>query len=510
MKYRYLLILSVAASLGLSSCESMLDIRQHGVVSMEEFYSTDADFEEAIAAVYVAYQTNYYNMWFTKEYLSDDLWHGGGTHYDGDYQLSDYCFNAGLSTIESLFSGYYTVLNRANLVIENVAEETAVGKRCVAEAKVFRALVNFDLVTLWGTPPLVDHILSADEYQPSNVESPSVIWEAVEKDLKEAIASGGLTDKTSASEPTAHITLQFAKALLGKVYVFEKKWTEAATILDEVIASGKYELYDDYENMHTEKGEHNPESIFELEYPLDAANPDGNGHRCWMQTYFGISTRYFTLTDDCVLQDGWGYCSPTKDLYDAFVAIEGVDGYRLTSSIKTLPQLKTYGVEIVERCPDNEGYFCWKIRLLKDEYQMYNPSFNQSVMRLAEVLLLAAEAHLENNNAQKATEYVNRLRTRAQAPALGTATLSDIKNEKRVELCYEMTRFQDLIRWGDAATVLAGKGAKYPNLEVDGSVTYTDLTASSLEYGFKDKHKLLPFPSAELMSNNNISQNPGW
>ena len=73
-----------------------------------------------------------------------------------------------------------------------------------------------------------------------------------------------------------------------------------------------------------------------------------------------------------------------------------------------------------------------------------------------------------------------------------------------------MTRFQDLIRWGDAATVLADKGSKYPNLEVDGSVSYTDLTASSQEYGFKEKHKLLPFPSAELMSNNNISQNPGW
>lgn len=510
MKLRYFLM--AALSVSLLSCESKLDIRQHGVVSMEEFYSTPDDFEEAIAAVYVAYQTNYYYMWFTKEYLGDDLWHGGGTHYDGeDYRMSDYCFNAGLSTLETLFSGYYTVLNRANLVIENVPEEESVGRRCVAEARVFRALVNFDLVTLWGTPPLVDHILAADEYQPANVESPSVIWDAVEEDLKAAISSGALTDKSSATDKTAHITLQFAKALLGKAYVFQEKWAEARTILDEVIASGKYELYDDYATIRTIAGEFNPESVFELEYPLDSANPDGNGHRCWMQTYFGLSTRYFTISDDCELQDGWNYCHPTKDLYDAFVATEGVDGYRLNSTIKTLDQVRALGVEVVERCPDNEGYFSWKIRLRKDEYQWYNPCLNQSVMRFAEVLLLAAEAHLEGGDASVATSYINRLRTRAQAPLLaGTATMADLKNEKRLELCYEMTRFPDLVRWGDAATVLADKGTKYPNLEVDGSVTYTDLTATSTEYGFKEKHKLLPYPSAELMSNVNIKQNPGW
>lgn len=510
MKLRYLFIAALAACL--VSCESRLDIRQHGVVSMDEFYSTPEDFEEAIASVYVAYQTNYYNMWFTKEYLSDDLWHGGGTHYDGeDYRLSDYCYNAGLSTLENLFSGYYTVLNRANLVIENVPEEESVGKRCVAEARVFRALVNFDLVTLWGTPPLVDHILAANEYQPANVESPSVIWAAIEEDLEKAISSGALTDKSSLSDKTAHITHQFAKALLGKTYVFQGKWGEARIILDEVVSSEKYDLYDDYATIRTIAGEFNQESVFELEYPLDSANPDGNGHRCWQQTYFGLSTRYFSISDDCELQDGWNYCHPTKSLYDAFVSIEGVDGYRLNSTIKTLDQIRSLGVEVVERCPDNEGYFSWKIRIRKDEYQWYNPCINQGVMRFAEVLLLAAEAHLNGGEASVATGYINRLRVRAQAPLItGIATMDELKNEKRVELCYEMTRYQDLIRWGDASTVLADKGKHYPNLEVDGSVSYTDLTTSSTEYGFKDKHKLLPFPSAEIMSNVNITQNPGW
>lgn len=508
MKLRYILPLFLLV--GTVSCEGNLDIRQHGVVSKDEFYKTQSDFEEAIADVYVAYQANFYNMWFTKEYLSDDVWHGGGTHFDGeDYRLSDYCYNAGLGRLEDLFSGYYTVINRANLVIENVPVDDPVGARCVAEARVFRALVNFDLVTLWGTPPLVEH--SAGDRQPANAESPSVIWEAVEKDLQDAISSNALTEKTSATDQTAHITQQFAKSLLGKAYVFQEKWDDARTILDEVISSGKYALYDDYNTIRTMAGKFNSESVFELEYPLDPNNPDGNGHRCWEQTYFGLSTRYFTISQDCELQDGWNYCHPTKSLYDDFVSVEGADGYRLNCTIKTLPQMRDIGVDIVERCPDNEGFFSWKIRIRKDEYQLYNPALNQSVMRFAEVLLLAAESHLHGGDPAVATEYVNRLRSRAKAPLIsGTVTMDQIKTEKRIELCYEMTRYQDLIRWGDAETVLAHKGEKYPILEVDGSVSYMDLTTSYTEYGFKSKHKLLPIPSAELMSNVNIEQNPEW
>ena len=85
--------------------------------------------------------------------------------------------------------------------------------------------------------------------------------------------------------------------------------------------------------------------------------------------------------------------------------------------------------------------------------------------------------------------------------------MEDIKNEKRLELWMEGTRFQDLVRWGDAASVLADQGQKIPVF--DGvSVTYPYTNST---YGFKaGKHELLPFPEHEMNVNKNIQQNPGW
>ena len=84
--------------------------------------------------------------------------------------------------------------------------------------------------------------------------------------------------------------------------------------------------------------------------------------------------------------------------------------------------------------------FNWKNRALKEDCIMdaeYFQGFqyiNLRVMRYAEVLLLAAEAHIKGGSAAKAVEYVNIIRERARLTPLGSVTLEDIKNEKRLEL----------------------------------------------------------------------------
>jgi hypothetical protein len=104
---------------------------------------------------------------------------------------------------------------------------------------------------------------------------------------------------------------------------------------------------------------------------------------------------------------------------------------------------------------------------------------------------------------------VNRIRTRAQLPALSAITLDDIKTEKRLELCGEGQRFQDLLRWGEAADRLKDTGKDYPKMEPNGAVTYVS-TGRSV-YGFKTgKHEHLPYPYTEVMLNENIQQNPGY
>ena len=130
-------------------------------------------------------------------------------------------------------------------------------------------------------------------------------------------------------------------------------------------------------------------------------------------------------------------------------------------------------------------------------------------MRFAEVLLMAAEACLESGDSSNALAYLNRVRQRAQLPALTAVTLDDIKKEKQCELWMEGCRYQDLIRWGDAARVLSTRGQVRPALLPDGTVKW-DLQQNA-SAGFKTgKHELLPFPATEMNVNRNMKQNPGW
>ena len=124
------------------------------------------------------------------------------------------------------------------------------------------------------------------------------------------------------------------------------------------------------------------------------------------------------------------------------------------------------------------------------------------------MLLCGAEAHLAAGNASKAAEYVNLVRERAKLPAKASVTLDDIKDEKRLELFGEGTRFQDLLRWGEGAK-MSGNGNKYPQLQVNGQVTW--VSCNNPTYGFQSgKHEHLPYPATEIRLNSEIKQNPGY
>ena len=81
---------------------------------------------------------------------------------------------------------------------------------------------------------------------------------------------------------------------------------------------------------------------------------------------------------------------------------------------------------------------------------------------------------------------------------------------ENAQLCFEGQRYENLIRWGDAAAALAKNGEKNPVLHPDGTVGWESFNAAG-KCGFKaGKHELLPFPSKEVMVNSNIQQNPNW
>lgn len=264
----YSLLLVVAVLF--AGCEDRLDIAKHGNMGgQDDFYKTNEQTEQAVAAMYSRVKGLYFSWFFTKNLLSDDAWCGGGNRGDNNFheQLNEYTFDSSNSNIEGLFSGLYGVIYQSNLVIEKVANDTEVKKRAIAEAYFFRAWANFELVTLWGTAPLVDHLLATDEYRQPN-STPEALWAIVEADLKKAIGMNALPSKKNKDdqETGMRVTQEVAKAYLGKAYLFQKKYQEAASVLNEVVDSKKYDLFrGDYDMQFHAVNNNNCESMLELQ-----------------------------------------------------------------------------------------------------------------------------------------------------------------------------------------------------------------------------------------------------
>ncbi|MDR1593075.1 MAG: RagB/SusD family nutrient uptake outer membrane protein [Prevotellaceae bacterium] len=502
------------AAFSLVSCEKMLDTEQHGVETLETFYRTDSDAESAVTTLYLYYSNSgaYYNIYFLKNLLADDYWCGGGGRGDNaeNEKLNEFTFDAEHAYINAAFQTFYSVVYRANLIIANVPGETPVQQRAIAEAKVFRALAYIDLISMWGTPPLVDHPLTPSEYKKPNGD-PAALWALVESDLTEAIASGALSEKANATDNSSYrVTKQFAQALLGKALVFQGKFAEAIASLDAVISSQKYELLpgNQYENILQYTHENNSESVFELNYLND---PQNTAFLNLLFAMTGWRTDHMSLAVGTDIYSGtWGYCNPQKELYDAFVAEEGENGLRLNHTMKTYAQIQALGHSVTQEMIGHEGYFKWKDRKVSGEINSggwMDSHNNIRIMRYSEVLLLAAEAHLKGGGSQ-AANYVNQVRTRAGLNTKGTVTEEDIRLEKRLELCGEGVRFQDMLRWR-IADKLSAQGTNTPWFGANGTVRWQSYNNNTTA-GFKERHWLLPFPQAELTNNKEIDQNKDW
>ncbi len=537
-------IIAIAAAISFSlSCSDSLQIEQHGVTDLSNFYKTDEQVLQANAANYTAFIVNPSNMNFNfleqfelyyitiNTLLSDEAYAAGAATRGGlarDEEINEFTFSSDNIAIQYYYAYMYAMINKANLVLDNTSEgQSEFVDMCRAESKFFRSWANFELATLWGTAPNVDHVLQGDEYQVHNSE-PGELWAQIEKDLSEAISSGKLSEKKNVNDnKTWRVTKQLAQALLGKAYLWQNKYSEAASQFESVISSGKYALLptDDYENMWTNRNKFCCESMFEINRTLNMNNV--NVGLPWRNFFW--FTEVYTNLPPVVENTGSGSGAPRKDLYDAFVKHEGKDGKRLHQTLRTYSELnKEYGMRMLNGSTSyQDSIFTWKTRLLPEHrgaYGYITTTGNMHIMRYAEVLLLASEAQLMAGNNAKAIEYLNQVRRRAGLADLSSITLNDIKTEKRLELCYECVRYKDLLRWGDAYDVLKNQGESVPFFSVSyasaesndpstdiKTVEYRKYHNDPSGFGFKKgKHELLPFPAAETRANPNIVQNPGY
>jgi hypothetical protein len=533
--------LSVALLFGCSG--DFLQIKQLGVTPVSAFYKTDADATAAAMSCYnmlkATYDSDWTSFWLIKESLSDDMYVGGQNSGDQpDYQtIHNFTYGASNPWLQNIYKDVYMLIYRSNLIIDNFTTPTAYQQIVIGEAKAIRAYAYYELTTLYGPVPLVLHPLATSEYTQPN-STVDLLYAQIEKDLNEAITALPVKSKLQAAgSDISRFSSGAAQTLLGRVLLTEKKYSQAATVLNALIATNEYSLYplsglknNDITQLLRKSTNFGKESILEISCSSARANTWSNSYGdIWndpsrtnpanliVQLCGPRGDEGFTSGTLPILA-GWGFGVPTLELYQAYKGAG--DSVRLQGAILTQARLASFGGTLMR--PDGSGYIwsCPGLARLKyttwaDETTTANGAVPDltygtdfTLFRYADALLMAAEANLQSGNTAAALTEINQVRNRVNLPSLPSLTMDNIKLERRLELSFEGWRYQDLIRWGDAKTVLANQGKLIPSgVLTNGALQFISNSGA----GFQEpKNELLPIPINEIQSNPKIHQNPGY
>jgi|WetSurSiteA1Bulk_404760.scaffolds.fasta_scaffold02042_3 starch-binding outer membrane protein, SusD/RagB family len=525
--YKFPKILALLTILSFGCSESFLDYEQRGVQTASSFYQTDEQSLEALMAVFDRWQQGTcWNYLYLHMALSDECYAGGGSRGDNGGQLeelNEYRFSPATPPINSHYSWLYYCVHRSNILIDNVAPDTENKALHVAMAKALRGYAYFFLVNLWGDVPLVLHELSSAEY--NQPRTPKVeVYAQIEKDLTEAIDVLPVRSEMPADYQHL-VTKGTAQSILGKVYLFEEKFDEAAEVFQEIIDSDEYDLYPDYTKLLRVESEYGVESVWEIPFvsTMNYGSIFGaeSGMGGW-QIMLSPRPEYLPYPVYGALDlfvFGWGFINPHKELYDAFT--EAGDLVRRNASIIGPDSLQQLGGEYKTMAGftpyGSDGYI--RLKYLpylsegagdNDWVKFSNITTNCRMIRYADVLLMAAEANNRKSAPDdvKAQSFVNEVRGRVNLDPVettGDALFEDIKLERKFELAFEGERYLDLQRWGDAYDALKDQGKSIP----DGAGDFLHPDGAGYD---QNKNELLPIPEYEMTVNTAMAgqQNPGY
>lgn len=498
IKFKYLFIAMAMVSFG-SCSEEFVNLTPKGSFVSDNYYENQEQATAALIGVYDILGKNtggFYNMIGMMNAGSDDHYAGGGGETDGGgvQYFSRHALSA-TTVPDGLWNGHYQGIFRANTLLsklQGVAMSDNLKARFAAESKALRAIYYFNLVRMFKNIPLTLESLTATNMYDVERATPEVVYAQIEKDLIEAAAD--LPASVDATTESGRLTKCAAQAMLGKVYLYEGKKTEAAAILAQVNGTpgiaNQYgnKLLANFNDLWIVSNKFNTESIIESSH-TSAGN---TGFATWMtgndegnSLNVMVGPRSYSRPTGSTAPDlpsGWSFNVITQDLYDAMKLDP-----RFGATIFDLKALKAAGQADYISGYQDTGYFLNKflprttdVRTGGGE-QALNYKQDSYILRLADTYLMEAEALGSGARAQALLDAV---RARVGLPSV-PVTLAAIKNERRMELAGEGHRFFDLVRWGDAASKLANRGF------VTG------------------KDEIFPLPTTELQGTK-LKQNPGY
>ena len=455
----------------------------------ESYFNSEADYYNALVAAYDPLQSTFINA-LMGEIASNNTLCGGesATDVPGYQQVDDMTHTPVNAQLQNLWSWMYGGVNRAAYIIEFKDKTDFVGKNVIlGEAYFLRAYYNFELVKWFGDIPIKPEgrfVLGDEKTIPRSPKAD--VYALIEADLKFAVANLQYT-----APQIGRATKGAAEALLGKVYLYQDKFDESASILENLIKNGPYVLESDYNSIFEFAGENGTGSVFEVQY----TDIEGAGFGCLQCSEGNVAVGFQGVRgyQGDLFTSGFSFNVPTQEVVDEFeagdnrkdVAILDIDAWAASTGAAF-----TTGYE-------HTGYFNRKYIPRKrsadaaGDLNLTNPN-NYRAIRYADVLLMAAEAfnRKPTPNDDKAKTYLNLVRERAFGNAnnnittTGSNLTSAIYKERRVELVGEGHHFFDLVR--------TGRGT-----QISGFTT--------------GKNEVFPIPLEEIQfSQGNWSQNQGY
>ncbi len=561
-----LFILVFAVSLLLMSCEDFLDTTNYTKKDTSNYPETVTDAEQMITGIYsnlnyasASPQTSYF---YAAELASDDRFGGGGEN-DKLMQALDLLMNNGSNMVEEFWKVRYTGIFRANMALETLDncegyETEDQRNQMKGEAYFMRAFFYHEMASFYGEVPLV---VSTEAVNLPKAPAED-IYAQIASDLKNAIEI--MPSKAYSSVSAGHATKWTAEALMARVFLFYTGFygkdalplvaedgtisgsvskSEVVSWLEDCISNSGHELVGDFRNLWSytnrytvedydfTKGQGlewvendngvNPETMFAIKF---SNFPDWGttiGYANQYALHFGLRGGQ-PVENTFPFGQGWGAGPVSPVIWDKWVQAEPTDTIRREGSIINLPVelpgyakggwadfiqetdywQKKYSPVTAKNPEDGSVATSYSVLMYgtEDNFQLDNTQ-DIVLIRYADVLLMHSELTETATN-------MNLVRERAGLEDK-PYSLENIQNERRWELAFEGVRWNDIRRWGIAATVLENQAGQ--KVYTKGNDDVNKGFGGGYAARYNETKGFFPIPEAQIaLSDGVLEQNAGW
>lgn len=540
-----ILLFAMAASLLTTSCSDFLDVQPEGNATTDQYFMNDQQAIDAVDALYERFHQEvlYGRDLFDEQIGANDVVWGRTCAFS---TLATFEYTGDEDPLADTFDALYVVMARSNWVIEqllNKQKSTALSEvetRSLGEAYFTRGWAHFLIAYRYGLDeqgvPFVryeDFPNGYDNSIPPQRESVMENYRLIIEDMDKAMEYLPRFEEYDASnQGRAHDAA--AVAFKVKVYAYwatwdETKWQDVINLVNDLETTYGRDLADTFAQLYSSDFADywNKEYLWSIP---STGGAEGGGSK-----FPGVILQY----QGWGKYNGWGQLKPTYDIYEEMLK-DGEGNDRIVRSILEYNQEFQYFGETMRFYDPSEiesGFMINKYMEpfgfadpLENGYVNTNGDFgtarvNFPVIRFAEMLLFRAEAYLMTNQADLATNDLNRIRNRSNLNPLDhTATMTDLYHERRCELAFEFTdHLFDLKRWHRSSNAeIKELAADELNAShrVRNYVNRSDPESSYTigVYGdymnkrpYDDHYMVFPYPSNQLVNSNGLlNQNPGY